>query len=148
MRTNREGMGLAPKGESMMRQFIQSQAWVPLVQAMACISALLIFLPERWLPVDAPLLVWALLSSVVCVGLVCRRSWSRPLARLLAAMGLVLGATAVTLLVWSCAYLWGIYGPVGKGGTLIMAAVALLVLPYFVILPAWQLWLFREAKPA
>jgi hypothetical protein len=53
----------------------------------------------------------------------------------------------VATLALTASYLSGIYGPVGKGGALILVLVAALALPYLVVLPASQLvWLRGERR--
>ena len=50
----------------------------------------------------------------------------------------------MTALAFSIAHLSGQYGPIGKGGAMLMATIAVLVLPYLVGLPVLQLsWLRR-----
>jgi hypothetical protein len=59
-----------------------------------------------------------------------------------AAFALALGLALVTWLALTASWLSGVYGPVGRGGALLLAFVAALALPYLVVLPAVQLvWL-------
>jgi hypothetical protein len=71
-------------------------------------------------------------------------------ARVASTVTLVLGLLLVGTLAVTVSYLRGIYGPVGRGGALILTLVTALVLPYLVVLPAVQLvWLgppWRAAK--
>jgi hypothetical protein len=48
----------------------------------------------------------------------------------------------VATLAITASFLSGIYGPVGRGGALILALAAALALPYLIVLPSAQLvWL-------
>ena len=61
------------------------------------------------------------------------------------ALGLALFATLAITASW----LYGVYGPVGKGGAALFILVAFLVLPYLVMLPATLLaWIGPRKKPA
>jgi hypothetical protein len=71
-----------------------------------------------------------------------RAPWGRWAARIAAVIALVVGLGLVSALSLTASYLSGIYGPVGRGGALILILVAALALPYLVVLPAVQLvWL-------
>lgn len=115
--------------------------------SQALLGLLLLFgvwvaLPARYLPVDVLATGAALALLASGIGLWFGRRWGLPLARVVSWGSLALGCVAVTALVWSAATLAGLYGPVGAGGALLMAVVALLILPYLVVLPALQLsWL-------
>jgi hypothetical protein len=61
-------------------------------------------------------------------------------------IALIVGITLVTVLAWTAAHLVGLYGPVGGGGALLLGAVAVLVLPYLVGLPALLLFILRPVK--
>ena len=50
------------------------------------------------------------------------------------------GALLCTALAFTSAHISGLYGPVGMGGALLLGAVALLLVPYLVLVPALQLW--------
>jgi hypothetical protein len=101
-------------------------------------------LPARYAPVDAASLVLIALLVVSGVGLVARARWGAGMARLAAATSLMLGLLGVAMLAVSASYLMGIYGPVGRGGALLLTLVAALVVPYLVALPAVELaWLAR-----
>lgn len=99
-------------------------------------------LPARWLVVDLPAGALALTTATSGVGLLSNRRWAPSAARVTSALLLVLGLAAVAVLVGTGAWLRGVYGAVGRGGALIFAFVAALVLPYAVVLPALELaWL-------
>ena len=102
-------------------------------------------LPARYLPVDVggSLLAGCALSAAAGLGL--HRRWGLALARLVAWLELLAGTLVISLLALSAAQLAGSYGPVGGGGALLMGAVALLVLPYLVVLPALQLAWLRDS---
>jgi len=60
-------------------------------------------------------------------------------------VSLVLGLLLITTLALTASYLSGIYGPVGRGGALILSLLAATALPYLVALPVAQLaWLRRR----
>jgi hypothetical protein len=99
-------------------------------------------LPARWAPVDvaAGALIVAKLASGVL--LVARAHWAPRMATLGAALALVFGLVLVTALALTASWLSGVYGPVGRGGALLLTLVAALALPYLVVLPLVQLvWL-------
>ena len=52
---------------------------------------------------------------------------------------LFLGLLLVGALAISASFLMGIYGPVGRGGAVILVLVAALAVPYLVVAPALQL---------
>jgi hypothetical protein len=116
--------------------------------ALDLLSALLVYLgvfeglPTRYWLVDtlAALALLALLAGGV--GLLSNARWGPWAARMGAAVALAIGLALVGVTAISVSYLSGIYGPVGRGGALILTLVAALALPYLVVLPAAQLaWL-------
>src|SRR5689334_1116007 len=111
-------------------------------------SAVLIYfgvfqgLPSRWWPVDAPAVAIIALFAAAGAGLLGQSSWAPKAAWLASAVSLVLGILLVATLALTASFLSGVYGPVGRGGALILGLVAALSLPYLVVLPAAQLvWL-------
>jgi len=99
-------------------------------------------LPARWWPVDTVAAGLCLLLTVAGAGLITRSAWSRRLARIASFVSLAIGLLLFTALALTASYLGGIYGPVGRGGAVILILVAALVLPYLVGLPVAQLlWL-------
>jgi hypothetical protein len=101
-------------------------------------------LPARWLWVDVPATLLGVGCLVTAGALLRNASWALHAARLLLWAELVLGCLCVTLLASGAAQLAGSYGPVGAGGALLLAVIALLVVPYLVVFPALQLgWLRR-----
>jgi hypothetical protein len=99
-------------------------------------------LPSRWWPVDAAAASLAALEVAAGLALVAGVSWAPRVARAACAVALALGLFTVTMAAVTASWLSGVYGPVGKGGAVILALVAALVLPYLVALPLAQLvWL-------
>jgi hypothetical protein len=120
--------------------------------ALDVVSALLVVLgvfaglPARWWPVDAGAALLAAILSACAVGLALENSRARRLARVGLLVVLAVGLALVAAVALSASWLSGVYGPVGKGGALILVLVAALALPYLVGLPAAQLaWLGRSA---
>ena len=101
-------------------------------------------LPARWWPVDVGGSALALACVGGAIGLVVGRPWGILLARVASWALLVSGCVTVTALAFSVAHLFGLYGPVGAGGSLLLGTIAALIVPYLVGLPALQLrWLTR-----
>ncbi|MEM7448627.1 MAG: hypothetical protein AAF355_10330 [Myxococcota bacterium] len=107
------------------------------------VAALLLFgiwvaLPARWWPVD--LLGSGFAALLIASGFLLFTRW--PLAEqfslAVCMLWLFLGATLCTTLFLTAASIAGLYGPVGAGGAIIFAIVALMTLPYLVVLPAAQ----------
>jgi hypothetical protein len=99
-------------------------------------------LPARWWAVDVPAVIVIALFAAAGAGLAGEAVWAPKVAWLASAVSLALGVLLVTTLGITASYLSGIYGPVGRGGSLILALAAALALPYLVALPAAQLvWL-------
>jgi hypothetical protein len=118
-----------------------------LLSAIVVVLGVFVGLPVRYWPVDigASLVVIALSASAV--GLIGQKRWGRDAARVASFLTLALGLLLIAALAVSVSYLSGVYGPVGRGGALILALVAALAVPYLVALPAAQLlWLGPRAK--
>ncbi len=96
-------------------------------------------LPARWWPVDAPAALLAALEVASGIALLVGVHWAPRLARAACAVALGLGLFTVTAAAVTASWLSGVYGPVGKGGAVILGLVAALVLPYAVALPLAQL---------
>jgi hypothetical protein len=104
-------------------------------------------LPARWWPVDAAAVVLVALELASGAALLARSGWAEPLARMAAAVALALGLFVASLLAITASWLSGVYGPVGKGGAIILALVGALTLPYLVAMPLVQLvWLRPRAE--
>lgn len=105
-------------------------------------------LPGRWWPVDVPAALLVALELSAGVALLARTGWAERLARTACVVALSLGLSTVTLLAVTASWLSGVYGPVGRGGAIVLALVGLLALPYVVVLPAVQLvWLRPRSRP-
>jgi hypothetical protein len=118
--------------------------------AQVLLGALLLFavwklLPARWAPIDV-------LGTGLAVGclagggslLAGARSGLR-VARVVSMVTLGLGLLTTTALCVTVGHLVGSYGPVGQGGAVLMLVIALLILPYLVLLPLLQLsWLRQD----
>lgn len=105
-------------------------------------------LPARWVVVDvtAGALVALKVASGVLLMVRARRAHTMAIAA--AVVALALGLALVTTLALTASWLSGVYGPVGRGGALLLALVAALALPYLVVLPAAQLFWFLPAPKA
>ncbi len=96
-------------------------------------------LPTRWAPVDVTATAVALLQLAAGVALLARHRAAASIARVASFVSLGVGLLLITLLAVTASYLSGIYGPVGKGGAVILVLVAALALPYLVAIPAVEL---------
>lgn len=103
-------------------------------------------LPARWWPVDAGAGLLAALDVAAGLALVSGVRWAPRLTRAACAVSLALGLFTVTVTAVTASWLSGVYGPVGKGGALILGLVAALVLPYVVALPLAQLLWLRPRR--
>ena len=116
--------------------------------AVDIVSAILVYigvfegLPARYWLVDGGAALLIVLFSAAGVGLLSGTPWARRAAVAASAASLVLGLLLVTTLALTASYLSGVYGPVGRGGALILGLIAALALPYLVAIPLAQLaWL-------
>ena len=99
-------------------------------------------LPDRWWPVDTGAVVVVLLLGAAGVGLFLDAPWGKKVARAASAATLAIGLVLFAVLALTASYLMGIYGPVGRGGAVILFFVAATTIPYLVVFPAAQLvWL-------
>jgi hypothetical protein len=117
-------------------------------------AALLFFgvfvaLPARWWPVDAGAGILLSLELASGVALLRGAAWAARAATAACLVALALGLSTVTLLAATASWLAGVYGPIGRGGAIILALVAALALPYIIVLPAVELlWLRRVGAGA
>jgi hypothetical protein len=119
-----------------------------LVTAALLVLGVFIALPARWWPVDTGAAVLTGLELVSGVALLANTRLARRLAMVAAAVALALGMAVVTTLALTASWLAGVYGPVGRGGALILVLVSALALPYFVVWPAIQLaWMPSGRQP-
>ena len=110
----------------------------------AAVTAIGVFggLPARWWPVDSCAAIVVALLGAAGVGLLARAAWGPLVARIASLVTLAMGLVLIGILAITASYLSGIYGPVGRGGAIILILVAALALPYLVALPLSQLfWL-------
>jgi hypothetical protein len=103
-------------------------------------------LPARWWPVDVGSAVLVAVQLAAGVGLLTRAAWGPLAARVAGAVALALGLLVVSLLAVTASWLSGVYGPVGRGGAIVLALVAALAVPYTIVLPIVELVWLREAK--
>ncbi|MBC7170977.1 MAG: hypothetical protein H5U40_01035 [Polyangiaceae bacterium] len=97
-------------------------------------------LPDRWWPVDTIGTALGSLLVIVGLGLALRQRWAEPAALAIAAVTCAAGAMLVTALAITAGQLAGMYGPVGLGGSAILATAFLLLVPYLVVFPAAQVY--------
>lgn len=100
-------------------------------------------LPARWWPVDVGAAALIVVELAAAGGLLLRAPWGERAARVTAGFALAVGLFTVSLLAITASWLGGVYGPVGKGGAIVLALVAALALPYVVALPLVQLYWLR-----
>jgi hypothetical protein len=104
-------------------------------------------LPTRWWVVDGGAAVVTALMGASGLALLANHKLAEPITRAAAAVVFVLGLAAFAALAVTASWLFGVYGPVGRGGAAIFALVALLVFPYVVVLPAVLLaWVGPRAR--
>ena len=117
---------------------------IDLATALLLLGGVWGVLPARWWPVDVGASVLGALLLASGAGLLAGAPWARRVGLVAGAAALVLGLALVTTLALTASYLAGLYGPVGRGGAVILALVAALALPYLVIFPAAQLVALRK----
>jgi hypothetical protein len=119
------------------------------VTALLVAFGVFVALPSRWLPVDVAAAALAGLQLLSGTGLIAAAGWAPKVARAASAVALALGLFTVSVLAVTASWLGGVYGPVGKGGSIVLALVAALTLPYLVVLPLVQLvWLRPRVREA
>jgi hypothetical protein len=122
-------------------------ATVDILTAALVLFGVFVALPARWWPVDGVAAVLAAAKVASGIGLFVRASWAERVARVAAALALGVGLFAASALAVTASWLSGVYGPVGRGGAIVLALTAALVLPYLVALPiAELLWLGPKVK--
>jgi hypothetical protein len=114
--------------------------------AVLLILGVFVALPSRWWPVDIAAAGLTGLELISGVALLAGARPARRLAAVAAAVALALGVGVVTALALTASWLAGVYGPVGRGGALILVLVSALALPYFVVWPATQLAWMRFGR--
>jgi hypothetical protein len=119
------------------------------VTALLIAFGVFVALPSRWWPVDTAAAVLVVLQLASGTGLLAGTPWAPKVARVASAAALAAGLFTVTVLAVTASWLAGIYGPVGRGGSIVLALVAALALPYLVALPLVQLvWLRPKGREA
>lgn len=93
-------------------------------------------LPTRWWVVDDGAFLIVVLMAASSVALLANHRLAEPITRAAAAVTLLLGLASFATLALTASWLYGVYGPVGKGGSALFTLVALMVFPYLVVLPA------------
>ncbi len=113
-----------------------------LLTAALIFLGVFVALPARWWPVDTGAGVLVALELSSGLGLLRNARWAPRVAKVAGGVALALGLLVVTLLAVTASWLSGVYGPVGRGGAIVLVLVATLALPYVVVLPVVQLvWL-------
>lgn len=105
-------------------------------------------LPSRYWPIDLVATLVILGQLAAAGALFAQVPWARLAAAITSLVTLVLGLAFVSALALTASWLSGVYGPVGRGGGIILILVAVLSLPYLVALPAVQLFYMRPRDPA
>jgi hypothetical protein len=103
-------------------------------------------LPARWWPVDTGAAVIVALELASGFALLRGASWAALATRIASGVALALGLLVVSLLAVTASWLSGVYGPVGKGGAIVLALVAAMTLPYTVVIPVVELAWLRGGK--
>jgi len=116
--------------------------------ALLLLLGVWVALPVRWWPMDVGMTLVALLLGVSGLGLYQGAAWGQRVGKAVAALTLVVGCGLATTLAFTAAGLVGLYGPVGKGGAIILTVSAFLVLPYLVVFPAAQLYFLLPSADA
>ncbi len=114
------------------------------VTALLVVIGVFLGLPSRWLPVDVVAIALTGLLVASGAGLLLNAPWAVRAARVTSAVALAIGLGVVTVLAITASWLSGVYGPVGRGGAVVLALVAALALPYLVVVPVVRLVWLRE----
>lgn len=106
-------------------------------------------LPTRWWVADTGGAIVTLLMAVSGLSLLANHRLGETVTRIAAGVVLAHGLALFAALTLTASWLYGVYGPVGKGGAALFTLVALLVLPYLVVLPAALLaWVGPRSRRA
>jgi hypothetical protein len=117
------------------------------IAALVVLLGVFVGLPTRWAVVDVPAAILIVLLAASCVALVRQPAKMALIVRNVAFVQLALGLLLFALGAWTAAYLNGVYGPVGRGGALILVLVIAIALPYLIVLPATKLlWIGPSAR--
>jgi hypothetical protein len=123
-------------------------AGIDALTAMLVGFGVFVALPSRYWPIDLPAILLVLAHLGAAGALFAQMPWARRLAAVTSLVTLVVGLALVSALALTASWLSGVYGPVGRGGGIILALVALLSLPYLVALPLVQLFWMRPRDSA
>ena len=123
-------------------------AVVDLVTALLLGFGVFVALPSRFAPVDVAAAALIGAQLVAAGALLARAPWALRAATVAALATLVVGLCLVSTLALTASWLSGVYGPVGRGGAIILILVALLSVPYLVAIPALQLFWMRPRDGA
>ena len=133
---------------------LRAQTHPVLGAADALTASLLLFavwgaLPARWWPIDLGVTVLAVLLFISGLALSIGTSWARGLGIFSSALVLVAGCSLVSGLAVTATEMAGLYGPVGRGASIILWIVFFLLVPYLILLPTTQLFvLLGERRDA
>jgi hypothetical protein len=106
-------------------------------------------LPTRWWVVDTGATVVVALMAASGLALLANHRLAEKVTRIAAGVVLAHGLALFATLALTASWLYGVYGPVGKGGAALFVLVALLVVPYLVVLPAALLaWVGPRSRKA
>ncbi len=115
------------------------------ILAVAVAFGALRLLPDRWWLVDGGAILLTALYAGSGVSLLTNRSFGRRITQVAAGVGLALGLALFAALVITAFWLKGVYAQTGATGSIVFGLVALLVLPYLVVLPAIELvWIGKR----
>ena len=104
-------------------------------------------LPTRWWVVDGGAVVVSGLLAASGGLLLADHRLKEAVTRIAGFVVLALGMAVFAALALTASWLYGVYGPVGKGGAALFTLVALLVFPYVIVLPAALLaWVGPRAR--
>jgi hypothetical protein len=121
-------------------------AFFELLVATLLIVGIWVALPARWWPVDLVGSLLAATLTMAAAGLLFNRRWGRLISIAVSWSSLAVGMATVTALAWTASYLAALYGPIGKGGALLLGETAALLIPYLIGLPLIQLVLLRDVQ--
>ena len=106
-------------------------------------------LPTRWWVADTGGAIVIMLMALSGSALIANHRLAEKVTRIAAGVVLALGLAVFAALALTASWLYGVYGPVGKGGAALFALVSLLVLPYLIVLPAALLaWVGPRSRKA
>lgn len=135
-----------------MKGSLRAVAVADVILGVILVAAPWLALPGRVAVVDGGATGLGLLHLAAGAGLLLGRSWAPRLARVVAALLLVLGGACLVGLALSASFLFGVYGDVGRAGAVTFGVAILVLLPYLVGFPALVLVVLRappspEARP-